>query len=99
MKDELTRRAFFRRVGRWASLAVLGGLVGSSVFRTLKGNAEGARLSLCARCPALGSCTLPNGTRTRLARGKPMTDTATTDAGSARRVVAARLCAVSRGDS
>ena len=99
MKDELTRRAFFRRVGRWVSLAVLGGSVGSSVFRTLKGNAGGARLSLCARCPALGSCTLPDGKRTRLARGKPMTDTAATDTGSARRGVPARLCAVGRGDS
>ena len=69
MKDELTRRAFFRCVGRWASVATLGGLVGSSVFRALRGDAGSALPALCARCPALESCTLPEGRQARLARG------------------------------
>ena len=64
MNERTTRRGFFRRVLSAAGLAGVGAMGGTLLSRA-KPTTGAADAGLCRRCPALGSCDLPDGVRTR----------------------------------
>jgi len=75
MKDRVSRRDFLVRLGRGAGVVGLTTLVGRLVLNTLRGTTlNGARSpELCARCPALGRCELPEAIEVRRRTKTPST--------------------------
>ena len=69
MTDDITRRALFRRAGRYAGACALAGVTGYLGLRAARQGAffSGSASSVCRRCGALESCRLPEAARTRLA--------------------------------
>ena len=68
MTERMTRRGFFAALGRVGALVGLGAIVARLAGREA-GKNSAWNAGLCGRCPALGTCVLPDGAKTRLARG------------------------------
>ena len=69
MMERITRRGFFAALGRGGALLGLGAIVARLAGRGAGKDSAARSAGLCTRCPVLGTCVLPDGARTRLARG------------------------------
>jgi hypothetical protein len=69
MTERMTRRGFFAVCGRVGALAGLGAIVARLAGREAGKGSSARNAGLCGRCPALGTCVLPDGAKTRLERG------------------------------
>ena len=70
MKHAVSRRDVIGAFARWTCAAALGGLIWRLGLHTARrnGSHSGAgRRSACVRCPALTTCSLPQGIGTRAA--------------------------------
>jgi len=67
VKDDMNRRALFRRAGRYAGACALAGVTGYLGLRAARHGTffSGQVSPVCRECGALESCGLPEAVRTR----------------------------------
>ena len=83
MTERITRRGFFAAFWRGAAFAGLGAIVARLAGRSGRAGSPSGDAALCGRCPALGYCVLPDGAKTRRARGVDARESSGIPAGGA----------------
>ena len=71
MSNDITRREFVRKLGRYACMGVLGGLVFDLGLRSGSGASDvGSDTQVCGQCRSLPTCSLPEAVRVRRERAE-----------------------------